>query len=209
MQHQHSVHLSSRLAHSYPAKAMVVATLSVFLLTVGCGKSDSIASSTDTSPSTTPATTEVSTEVSNAEVSNAEPIATAHTTSDTPNELEPAIESAEPVESAETIESVPAEAQVSEADEQFFVVLDSAMNDEDKVIHQTVGKEKTLELAQAACQNFEQGKSFDQIANDVVSGLQASGLEGEELQKTAFYSGKVMGVGVAVFCPQYRSQIEG
>lgn len=226
--HPHPVHPPSHLAHQYPTKAICVATLSVFLLAVGCGKSDSIASSADPSTSVSPVTTEVSTEVSNAEISNAEisnaePITTtdapSSTSTSTSNELEPAIETADVVseesptaiesaESAETIESVPSQAQGSEGDEQFFRVLESAMNDEDKVIHQAVGQEKALQLAQAACQNFDQGKSFNQIANDVVGGLQASGLEGEELQKTAYYSGKVMGVGVAVFCPQYRSQIE-
>jgi len=220
MQHQHlagqsSVCLFSHRVHQHPTRAIVMAMLSVCLLTTGCGKSDSIASA-DPSPAVVPETTVVSTEVantdvegSNAEMSNAEPVATATSTSDATSEPEPTTESAENTESVETTESVSAETPVAEEDEQFFMVLESAMNDEDRAVHQAVGQDKALQLAQTACQNFDQGKTFNQIANDVVGGLQASGLEGEELQKTAYYSGKVMGVGVAVFCPQHRSQIEG
>lgn len=93
--------------------------------------------------------------------------------------------------------------------EQFFAVLESTLSDEEKTIHQTVGKQEALNLAQAACQDFEQGKSFDAVTIDVVEGLQEAGLQGDQLQKTAYYSGKVIGVGVAVLCPQHRSQIEG
>lgn len=109
---------------------------------------------------------------------------------------------------SESGESAQAESS-DQKTEQFFAILESALSDEEKAIHQQIGDEDALNLAQAACQDFEQGKSFEAITNDVVGGLQEAGLQGDELQKTAYYSGKVIGVGVAVFCPQYRSQIEG
>lgn len=118
-------------------------------------------------------------------------------------------EQSEPSEPSESPESTASAQPSGEATEKFFSVLDSVLSDEEKSLRQTIGNEETLNLAQAACQDFKQGKSFEIITNDVVGGLQEAGLQGDALEKAAYYSGKAIGVGVAVFCPEYRSQIEG
>lgn len=99
-------------------------------------------------------------------------------------------------------------AQPSDQDvDRFFTLLDRASTDDERLYQEAAGEDSTLELALAACQDLEAGFTFDQVIDDLVQGLQSGGLEGEELNNVAYYSGKVIGAGIATFCPQYLSEI--
>ncbi|NJO42014.1 MAG: DUF732 domain-containing protein [Cyanobacteria bacterium CRU_2_1] len=164
------------------AKLFLAATISLLLLATGCQKSEDTA--TDNSSSDSPSVS-VNTDTQTDDGSKLDaPEAT--------NESEPDTE----------------QTQVSEQDsDRFFTALDTALTPEEREIHETVGNEKALNLATAACQDLNAGKPFTQVAEEVVQGLQEAGLEGDQLQQVAQYSGKVIGVGVGVFCPQHASQI--
>lgn len=186
----------------HSSKWFLATSISLFLLATGCQQTNLPVS--DVSGETNP--------FSNKQASAPADVAASEQPSTSIDvAAQPAPESSDTtnIETVNTNTSNSATPQPSAQDtDKFFTILDTALSGDDLLIHEAAGEESALELALAACHDLNQGFTFDAVIEDVVNGLQQAGLNDEELQKTSFYSGKVIGAGIAAFCPQHLSQIQ-
>lgn len=101
-----------------------------------------------------------------------------------------------------TLASTPAQA------EEFDTLLQSSLTPAEVAIHQQRGNTRALQLARNACTQLDAGTSIQAFAAQVSQSLAKEGLPREKLETTALYTGKVIAVGIASFCPQHLSQLQ-
>ncbi len=96
----------------------------------------------------------------------------------------------------------PAQAQ------EFDTVLEGILTPEELQIHQQVGSQRAEKLGQDACSALAQGASVRDFATEVAESLAQENLPQAQLEARGLYSGKVIAVGVALFCPDRFSQLQ-
>lgn len=92
--------------------------------------------------------------------------------------------------------------------QEFDTVLQELLTPEELQIHQQVGTQEAEQLGQDACTALAAGSSVEDLAREVAQSLTQGNLPQAELQVRGLYSGKVIAVGVALFCPDRFSQLQ-
>jgi hypothetical protein len=88
-------------------------------------------------------------------------------------------------------------------DNKFAEVLNKALDINELNFHKYIGIEKAEQFAKSSCQGFDQGRSFTELVTLLQQEMQTNGFQGQQLALMSQYSGKVIGVGIATFCPQH------
>lgn len=92
--------------------------------------------------------------------------------------------------------------------QEFDTVLQEMLTPEELKVHQQVGSQQAEQLGQNACNALAAGSSVQDFATEVASSLAQENLPQSQLEARALYSGKVIAVGVALFCPDRFSQLQ-
>lgn len=93
--------------------------------------------------------------------------------------------------------------------QEFDAVLQGLLTPEELQIHQQVGNQQAEQLGQDACNALAAGSSVEDFATEVAESLAQENLPQAQLEARGLYSGKVIAVGVALFCPDRFSQLQG
>ncbi|MCT7985350.1 DUF732 domain-containing protein [Laspinema sp. A4] len=93
--------------------------------------------------------------------------------------------------------------------QEFDTVLQGLLTPEELQIHQQVGTQQAEQLGKDACNALAAGSSVEDFATGIAESLAQENLPQAQLQARGLYSGKVIAVGVALFCPDRFSQLQG
>ncbi|MCT7987122.1 DUF732 domain-containing protein [Laspinema olomoucense] len=92
--------------------------------------------------------------------------------------------------------------------QEFDTVLEGLLTPEELQIHQQVGSQQAEQLGQEACSALAAGSSVEDFATKVAESIAQENVPEAQLQARGLYSGKVIAVGVALFCPERFSQLQ-
>ncbi|MEB3831557.1 DUF732 domain-containing protein [Phormidium sp. CCY1219] len=90
----------------------------------------------------------------------------------------------------------------------FEEFLQGILTPEEIQVHQQVGSKKAMQLARETCTALNAGDSVTEFATEVAQAIASEGLPQEQLEVRALYSGKIIAVGVAMFCPEHLMQLQ-
>jgi hypothetical protein len=92
--------------------------------------------------------------------------------------------------------------------QEFDTVLKGLLTPRELRIHQQIGSQQAEQLGQDACNALAAGASVRDFATEVAAALAQENLPQAQLEARGLYSGKVIAVGVALFCPDRFSQLQ-
>ena len=90
----------------------------------------------------------------------------------------------------------------------FETQLQQTLTPEEAQVHKQMGNAKANQIARDACTAFDSGSTVTEFATQIALRMISEGGNQQQLQAKASYSGKVIAVGVANFCPKHLQKLQ-